>query len=374
MNCPVKERCGACQYLDVPYEEQLSLKQKEIEALYKGNRVLPIIGMEAPLHYRHKVYATFGRDRNGRIRAGMYEEDSHRLVITGSCLIQNETANAVVRETVWIAREMHIEPYDERTGRGVLRHLYLRVSHANGDVLMVVVTGTRDLPGSRRFVKEITESCLMVRTIILNQNDRHTSMILGERERVIYGNGTIDDEIAGVVFRISSKSFYQVNPVQTERLYGTAMEMASLKQGEHVLDACCGIGTISLMAAGKAGSVTGVEIVDAAVRDARYNAKRNGISNASFITMDIEEYMNGLDEAPDTVFLDPPRSGMTTRTLNALGKLGPQKIVYISCYPPTQKRDCDQLRKYGYRIRKIRPVDMFPFTKHVENIVLLEHR
>ena len=371
MNCPAKDRCGACSLLDTPYEEQLQIKQKEIKALYSGKKQLPIIGMENPLHYRHKVYATFGADRKGRLRAGMYEEESHRLVPVQDCLIQHSTANAIVRETVRIAQEMHLEAWNERTGTGTLRHLYLRISHANGDVLMVVVIGSRDLPGSKRFVREITEAFPQIRTIVLNRYSRHTSMILGDKETIIYGKGTIIDEIDGVRFRISARSFYQVNPVQTERLYRAAIDAAELKNTDNVLDACCGIGTMSLLAARKAGQVIGVEIVPEAIQDAKYNARLNGIDNTSFYTMDIEAFMDQLAERPDVVFLDPPRSGMSEKTLAALGRLAPERIVYISCFPPTQKRDALILEKYGYRIRTVQPVDMFPYTKHVETVCLL---
>ncbi len=371
MNCPAKDRCGACSLLDIPYEEQLQMKQKEIKALYSGKKQLPIIGMDSPLHYRHKVYAAFGTDRKGRLRAGMYEEESHRLVPVQDCLIQHGTANAIVRETVRIAQEMRLEAWNDRTGTGTLRHLYLRISHANGDVLMVVVIGSRDLPGSKRFVREITEAFPQIRTIVLNRNSRHTSMILGDKETVIYGKGTIVDEIDGVRFRISSRSFYQVNPVQTERLYRAAIDTAELKNTDNVLDACCGIGTISLLAARKAGQVIGVEIVPQAIQDAKYNARLNGIDNASFFAMDIEAFMDQLAEKPDVVFLDPPRSGMSEKTLAALGRLAPERIVYISCYPPTQKRDSLILEKYGYRIRTVQPVDMFPYTKHIETVVQL---
>ncbi|MCR5447751.1 MAG: 23S rRNA (uracil(1939)-C(5))-methyltransferase RlmD [Solobacterium sp.] len=367
--CPYHEKCGGCDYSEIPYEEQLLMKQKEMRRLFGTKRIEPVIGMKAPAHYRHKVYATFAKNRNGRIVAGIYEENSHHLIYVRDCMIQHETANRIISSICRIASDMHIEVYNENTHTGVLRHAYIRVSEHSGEAMAVIVIGSRTLPGSRKFVARLVEENPEIVTVIINHNDRHTSMILGKEEKVVYGDGTITDEICGLKFRISSRSFYQVNPIQTEILYQTALDLAQITPDDRVLDACCGIGTISLLASQRAKHVTGIEIVPDAIRDAKYNAKLNGIRNADFYCADEKKYLLQTDETYDVVIMDPPRAGISPEFLNALTA---EKIVYISCNPETQKRDIDILRKKGYRPMKIVPCDMFPFTKHIENIVLLQ--
>ncbi|MBQ1532875.1 MAG: 23S rRNA (uracil(1939)-C(5))-methyltransferase RlmD [Solobacterium sp.] len=369
--CPYHEKCGGCDYSEIPYEEQLVMKQKELRRLFGTKRIEPVIGMKDPAHYRHKVYATFAKNRNGRIVAGIYEENSHHLIYVRDCMIQHETANRIISSICRIASDMHIEVYNENTHTGVLRHAYIRVSRHSGEAMAVIVVGSQTLPGSRKFISKLVEENPEIVTVIINRNNRHTSMILGKEERVVYGDGTITDEISGLKFRISSRSFYQVNPVQTEILYRTALDLAAIGPGDRVLDACCGIGTISLLAAKRAKHVTGIEIVPDAIRDAKYNAKLNGIRNAEFYCADEKKYLLQTDETYDVVIMDPPRAGMSEEFLNSLSA---EKLVYISCNPETQKRDIDILRKKGYRPMKIVPCDMFPFTKHVESIVSLKRQ
>ena len=367
--CPYHEKCGGCDYSEIPYEEQLLMKQKEMRRLFGTKRSEPVIGMKAPAHYRHKVSATFAKNRNGRIVAGIYEENSHHLIYVRECMIQHETANRIISSICRIATDMHIEVYNENSHTGVLRHAYIRISENSGEAMAVIVIGSQTLPGSRKFISRLVEENPEIVTMIINRNNRHTSMILGKEERVVYGDGTITDEISGLKFRISSRSFYQVNPVQTEILYRTALDLAAIGPGDRVLDACCGIGTISLLAAKRAKHVTGIEIVPEAIRDAKYNAKLNSIRNAEFYCADEKKYLLQTDETYDVVIMDPPRAGMSEEFLNSLSA---EKLVYISCNPETQKRDIDILRKKGYRPMKIVPCDMFPFTKHVETIVLLQ--
>ena len=369
--CPYHEKCGGCDYSEIPYEEQLLMKQKELRRLFGTKRIEPVIGMKHPSHYRHKVYATFAKNRAGRIVAGIYEENSHHLIYVKDCMIQHETANRIISSICRIATDMHIEVYNENTHTGVLRHAYIRVSEQTGEAMAVIVIGKKTLPGSRKFTARLVEENPEIVTVIINHNDRHTSMILGKEEKAVYGDGTITDEICGVKYRISSRSFYQVNPVQTEILYQTALDLADIKPSDRVLDACCGIGTISLLAAKKAKHVTGIEIVPEAIRDAKYNAKLNGIRNVHFHCADEKKYLLQTDETYDVVIMDPPRAGMSPEFLNALSS---EKLVYISCNPETQKRDIDILRKKGYRPMKIVPCDMFPFTKHVETVCCLYHQ
>lgn len=370
--CRVEKKCGACQYLSMPYSRQLETKRNDIRNLFPGVNVQPVLGMKEPYHYRHKVYFAFGYDPQGHINAGLFAQGSHKIIFTDACLIQNTSANALMADLCQILDHWHIEPYDEDRHTGTVRYGYIRVSHASKDILLTIVIGSRELPHEKHIVEEITASHPEVKTIILNYNHGTDSMVLGTSERVIYGKGTITDRIDGLQFSISSRSFYQVNPVQTEVLYRTALQLADLHRNENVLDVCCGIGTITLLAARKAGFVIGVEINEKAIQDARRNAIANHISNVTFAAMDAAEFIHHLGETPDVVFLDPPRAGLSENFLKTLGSLQTDRIVYISCNPETQARDTKILRRYGYRIRTLIPVDMFPFTKHIETIVLLQ--
>lgn len=371
--CPSAKKCGGCRNIHEPYENSLAFKQDKVNKLYAGKKVERIIGMEDPYHYRHKIYASFSQTRDGRIIAGMYEENTHRLIDSRMCLIQHARANAILKTICTVATDMKLEAYDEDRGTGTLRHAYLRVSHANQEVLVVIVIGSKDLPGSRSFVQKIVSAHPEIRTVILNWNRENTSMILGPKDKVLYGKGYIEDEIDGMVFRISAHTFYQVNPVQTEVMYSTALQYAQLKKTDTVLDMCCGIGTISLLAARKARYVLGVEVNPKSIQDAGKNAVRNHIRNAEFLAMDGEEFIHELLDTPDVVFLDPPRSGFSGSFMQALEKLGPQKIVYVSCNPVTQARDLKVIES-NYRIEKIQPVDNFPFTSELECIVSLTRK
>lgn len=371
--CPSAKKCGGCRNIHEPYENSLAFKQDKVNKLYAGKKVERIIGMEDPYHYRHKIYASFSQTRDGRIIAGMYEENTHRLIDSRMCLIQHARANAILQTICTVATDMKLEAYDEDRGTGTLRHAYLRVSHANQEVLVVIVIGSKDLPGSRSFVQKIVSAHPEIRTVILNWNRENTSMILGPKDKVLYGKGYIEDEIDGMVFRISAHTFYQVNPVQTEVMYSTALQYAQLKKTDTVLDMCCGIGTISLLAARKARYVLGVEVNPKSIQDAGKNAVRNHIRNAEFLAMDGEEFIHELLDTPDVVFLDPPRSGFSGSFMQALEKLGPQKIVYVSCNPVTQARDLKVIES-NYRIEKIQPVDNFPFTSELECIVSLSRK
>ena len=273
-----------------------------------------------------------------------------------------------------IMRECRIQPYDEDRGTGLLRHILVRTGFASGQVMVVLVTASPIFPARSRFVSLLREKHPEITTIVMNCNPKQTSMVLGTQERVLYGKGFIKDSLCGLRFAISPRSFYQVNPVQTEALYQRAIQMAQLTGRERVLDAYCGIGTISLIAAGQAKEVIGVELNRDAVQDAIANAKRNGVRNATFVCEDAGRFMTRMAqerEGVDVVFLDPPRSGSDEAFLRSLCALGPKRVVYISCNPQTQKRDLAVLAAGGYRVEAIQPVDMFPQTGHVETVVLL---
>lgn len=433
--CPYSDRCGGCSDVEVAYPQQLARKQQEMEKLFAsaaaGVEVSPILGMDQPFHYRDKVISPYapgrllkgmangregagrsgsGRERNvhgdanpkgakgaksgknapREILTGMYERGSHRLIPAEKCLVENETAKQVTLAIRDIMARWNMTPYNEDTGTGFVRHAVVRVGHESGEVLVTVVTNEDAFPSSKAFCRELVRRVPAVTTIVQNVNSRSTNVILGDKERTLYGPGFILDTLCGLSFRISSKSFYQVNSTQTEVLYNAAMEMAQLGPRTWAIDAYCGTGTIGLVAAARgAARVIGVDNVESAIADARQNARHNGIDNAGFFAADATAFMEqlaqegSLDAAGDgdgvrpvtgelVIFMDPPRSGSTPQFIHAACGLKPARVVYISCNPTTQVRDLQEFAKFGYHATRIQPVDMFPHTHHTECIVLLE--
>lgn len=375
IKCKVDKRCGGCQLLNVAYEKQLVQKQKNVEKLIsKYGKVEKIIGMDNPYHYRNKVHAAFSRDRNGNIISGIYEEKSHRVVNLDSCYLENEIADEIIVTIKKLIKSFKLKVYDEDTGYGFLRHVLIRTAHITGQVLVVLVTGTNIFPSKNNFIKELKKYHPNITTIVQNINDKRTSMVLGEREIVLYGKGYIEDELCGRRFRISPKSFYQVNSVQTEVLYNKAIEFAELKGNEKVIDAYCGIGTISLIVSNYAKEVIGVELNRDAIRDAVINKKQNKAGNVRFINADAGKFMceiASVKESCDVVLMDPPRSGSTEEFMDSVIKMHPNKIVYISCEPETLARDLKYFSKKGYKMEKAVPVDMFPMTTSTEVVCSL---
>ena len=375
--CPVRKKCGGCSLLEMEYSEQLKRKEDFVRKTLKGI-VKPeaIIGMENPWHYRNKIHASFARKRDGSIVSGIYEEGTHRLVPVEDCLIQDERANRIVRDLCGLFESFKIKVYNEDTGYGLVRHVLIRTGHVSGEVMVVLVCVSPVFPSKRNFVNALRKLHPEVTTVVLNVNDRRTSMVLGKRDIVLYGKGYIEDQLCGCTFAVSPQSFYQVNPVQTEILYQKAIEFADLHGTEKVLDAYCGTGTIGLIAAEYAGEVTGVELNPEAVRNAVSNAKRNQRKNIRFVQGDAGEYMQKMAaqrETMDVVLMDPPRAGSDETFLSSLVTLAPEKVVYISCNPVTLARDLKYLGKHGYRAKRAVSVDMFPWTaeEHVETVVLL---
>lgn len=373
--CSVSKKCGSCQYQGVPYKEQLAAKQKRMKKLLgKFANVKPIIGMDDPFYYRNKVHAVFDRDKKGNIICGTYEAKTHKVVPIEECMIEDKISQEIIRTIRDMLKSFRIKTYDEDTGYGLLRHVLVRRGFFTDEIMVVIVIGSPIFPSKNNFVKALRKKYPQITTVVLNVNDKKTSMVLGERDIVIYGKGYIRDTLCGCTFRISPQSFYQVNPVQTEILYKTAIEYAGLGRKETVIDAYCGIGTIGLVAAKRAKNVIGVELNPDAVRDARINAKGNKITNARFYQGDAGEFMENMaenGEHADVVFMDPPRTGSDKKFMSSVIKLNPSRIVYISCGPETLARDLEYLTKHGYDVRKIQPVDMFSFTDHCENICLL---
>lgn len=376
--CPLAKRCGGCDYQGIRYSKQLLMKQQAVETLLgELCPVHDILGMEDPYHYRNKVHAVFSRLRSGEIVSGIYEERSHKVVSVDDCLIENSKADAIIRDIRGLLRSFKITVYNERSGYGLLRHVLIRTGYATGQIMVVLVTTSPVLPSKNNFVKALRKLHPEITTVVMNINTKQTSMVLGQRDIVLYGKGYIEDTLCGMTFRISPQSFYQVNPAQTDKLYIKAMELAGLTGRERVIDAYCGTGTIGLLASRSAKEVLGIELNKDAVRDAIRNAKENGVDNERFYCDDAGRFMTAMSqrgERADVVIMDPPRSGSTEEFLQAVAELGPQRIVYISCNPETQRRDVLSLMQKGYRAEEAWPVDMFPMTEHVEVVCMLSRK
>ncbi len=373
--CPYYKKCGGCQLQTLPYPDQLRRKMGRCIALLgEFGHVEPILPMEEPSRYRNKVHAAFALDVKRRVVSGIYQPGSHAIVPVEDCMIEDRLADAVIRDIRDMLPAFKIKVYDERSGTGWLRHVLIRRGFATGELLVVLVAVSPIFPLQKHFVKALTEKHPEITSIVLNLNDRFGPVVLGAREKVLYGPGTIEDVLCGHRFRISPRSFYQVNPIQTEKLYRTAVDFAALTGKETVLDAYCGIGTIGITASDRAKQVIGVELNRDAVHDAIVNARLNGLKNCWFTAGDAGEYMEQTARSglrPDVVFLDPPRAGSDERFLRSLLKCAPSRVVYISCDPKSLARDLKLLTAGGYRVEKLQPVDMFPWTEHVETVCLM---
>ncbi len=375
--CPVHKKCGGCQLQNMSYAEQLAFKQNKVNRfLKKFAKPLPVIGMDNPYHYRNKVQAAFYTSRGGKIISGVYQSGSHNVVGIDSCQIEDVTADKIITAVRRLMPSFKMTTYNEDTHKGFLRHILVKRGFATNQVMLVMVTGTAMFPSKNNFVKAIRQKFPEITTVIQNINPYDTNLVLGKKQNVLYGKGYIEDVLCGCKFRISPKSFYQINPVQTEVLYGKAIEYADLKGSETVLDAYCGIGTIGIIAAKHgAGRVIGVELNGDAVRDAIDNAKANGLKNIRFFKGDAGAFMREAaeeNERPDVVFMDPPRAGSSRVFLDSLIVMSPKTVVYVSCNPETLARDLKYLTENSaYRVRKIQPVDMFPHTNHIECVSLI---
>lgn len=375
--CPLAKKCGGCQLQNMTYDEQLRFKQDKCRRLLgRYAKVRPILGMEDPTHYRHKVQAAFSYDyRRRKLVSGVYQSGSHRVVPVNDCLIEERKADEIIVSIRKLMQSFKFQAYDEDTKRGFIRHVLVRRGYATGETMVVIVSGKPMFPSKRNFVNALLKEHPDITTVVHNVNPYHTNLVLGPKNEVLYGRGYIEDELCGCTFRISPGSFYQVNPAQTEVLYNTAMEFAGLTGEETFFDAYCGTGTIGLIAATRgAKRVIGVELNKTAVRDAKSNARRNKVENAEFYAGDASRFITEMAEAGekvDVIMMDPPRAGSTEEFLSAVCKMAPPKVVYVSCNPETLARDLKYLTKHGYIAKAIQPVDMFPYTEHVETVCLL---
>ena len=371
--CPVYMYCGGCQYQGISYDKQLKLKQEYVEGLLKSfGKIKPIIGMNNPLNYRNKVQVSFGYDDNHKVICGNYVPSTHTIVEVNDCMICDEIANKVIQSVKKLIIKYKISIFDENSMRGCIRHIFIRSTNTN-QYMLVLVTGTMNVNKKQEFIKDILKYNKEITTIVQNINNKHTSMILGQKNITLYGKGYIEDELCGLKFRISPSSFYQVNKYQTEILYREAIKTANLNQNDVLIDAYCGTGTIGLVASKYCKQVLGIEINKHAIKDAIVNMRNNDIENASFICDDAGKYMNLLTKQHikvDVVVMDPPRSGSDKKFMDAVIKLKPNRVVYVSCNPNTLKDNLKYMSK-SYNIKSIQPVDMFPFTNHVETVVLM---
>lgn len=381
--CDVFYKCGGCQIQHMSYNLQLSMKQQQVKNVMRKIAHLehvpvhPTIGMEDPWRYRNKVAIPVG-EKDGELITGFYQMRSHQIIEDmDTCIVQEDLNDRMVEAVRRIANRVGIEAYDEKSHTGVLRHIMVRTGQETKETMVVIITRTKELPHAKEFIRELTETYPNVKSIIHNINPARTNVILGEKTKVLWGQEYIYDSIGSIRFAISAKSFYQVNPTQTKRLYEKALEYAAIGEEDTVIDAYCGIGTISLFLAQKAKKVYGVEVVPEAIEDARVNAKLNGMTNTEFVVGTAEEVMPKWKEEglkPDVIVVDPPRKGCDEGLLNAMIEMGPKRIVYVSCNPSTLARDLRVLEEGGYETKEVQPVDMFPQSMHIESVVWLEKR
>lgn len=380
--CPVYAECGGCQLQHLSYAGQLRMKQQQVkDALTRighlDTEVLPVIGCSNPWNYRNKMQFPAASGAEGKISIGCYAAATHSVIDTGSCMIQKEANNEVLTTVRKWMQRYGISTYDEKTGKGLVRHVMSRVGVHSSEVMAVLITSAYDIPHKKELVEWLTKYVPNLVSIVQNINKKPTNVVMGSKTRVLYGQPTITDSLGALSFNISAQSFFQVNSEQAEKLYNKALEYAALSGNETVVDVYCGTGTISLYLAKHAGKVYGIEIVAPAIEDAKKNAQDNNCSNAEFILGDAAEKLPQLlaeGVKPDVVVVDPPRAGCEQKVLKAIADVEPQRIVYVSCNPASLARDLAYLSERGYKTMAAQPVDMFPMTVHVETVVSLSSR
>ena len=374
MKCDIAKKCGSCQFINQGYVKSLEYKNEECKKIFKDLKVNvhPVFGMEDPYYYRNKTIIAFDKTYN----YGLYEENSHRIIPYKSCLIHDQETDAIISKIAVLFRKYRVSIYDPQRRRGEIRHILIRRAVKTNQTLVVIVSNEAIFKGSKNFCNQLVKAFPSIKSIVLNTNKRQTSIVLGEQEKVLFGKGFIVDELCGMTFKISPRSFYQINHDQCEALYSKALSLITVKDPK-IMDTYCGIGTIGLIASKNAKQVIGVELNKDAVKDAILNAKENQIRNVRFFQGDAGEFMEAMaaeGNSMDVLFMDPPRAGSDEKFMASAVKMGPEKIVYISCNPETLARDLKYLTKKGYQVKKIQPVEMFAFTEHVETVCLLSKK
>jgi len=375
--CEVYGKCGGCNIMHMSYDAELEYKRQKVEDSIRHiaklkTEVLPVIKADKLNNYRNKVQIPVGLDKDGNAAAGFYSLRSHNIIPNCNCIIQNKTSLPILEAVVKWMNDFNIPPYNENNNTGSVRHIYIRIAEATGEIMVAIVINTRRVQYTNELVEALIP--LGVKTVICNINREKTNVVLGDKNLILYGDGRITDELCGLKFSISTHSFFQVNHDQTEKLYKTAMDAANIKKEDTVFDIYCGIGTISLYAAKFAKKVIGIEIVPEAVEDAKNNAKLNEINNAEFYCGDAGEVAQELisnGEKADVVIIDPPRKGCDIKLINQILNINPKRVVYISCNPSTLARDLKYFNEQGYLVGSVQPVDMFVYSSHVETVVLM---
>lgn len=371
MKCDIAKKCGSCQFINQGYVKSLEYKNEECKKIFNDLKVNvhPVSGMEDPYYYRNKTIVAFDKTYN----YGLYEENSHRIIPYKSCLIHDQETDAIISKIAVLFRKYRVSIYDPQRRRGEIRHIFIRRAVKTNQTLVVIVSNEAIFKGSKNFCNQLVKAFPSIKSIVLNTNKRQTSIVLGEQEKVLFGKGFIVDELCGMTFKISPRSFYQINHDQCEALYSKALSLITVKDPK-IMDTYCGIGTIGLIASKNAKQVIGVELNKDAVKDAKLNKTFNKVENIKFIQGDATEFMVEAAKQKvdvDVIIMDPPRSGSTETFIKAAVSLKPKEIVYVSCDPHTQVRDLKLFRKLGYDFKDVYPYDMFPFTQHIESIVLL---
>lgn len=379
-SCYHHDICGGCQYQHMSYEYEIDLKQKYLNELFKsfkGIKMNPIVKMPNPNYYRGKCQMTYKLSKSKKVVCGFYREGSHELIPVIDCKIQAKKGTEVINALNEVLTKNKIEPYNEKTRTGVVRHVLVRYGYNSKEILVCIVTNGEFFPGRKNVVNDLIKKNLGITTIVQNFNSRETSIVLGDKERVLYGKGYIYDTIADKKFSISARSFYQINPIGMNLLYKKALELAKINKNEVVLDTYCGVGTIGILASDYAKQVYGVELNKDAYQDAIKNAKINGIENIKFFNDDSTKFMEGIASTSnkiDVLIMDPPREGSTKEFIEGIGKLKPKRVVYVSCDPKTLVRDLYQISMQGYHLDEVQGVDMFPRTFNLECVCSLSRK
>lgn len=379
-DCNTYKRCGGCSLRHIKYEKTLEMKQNAVQSLVnkilkKEIEVQKTLGMEKPYYYRNKAQYPVGKNSEGKAQIGVFANRTHEIIPIQECYIQNKKSQEVAKFVIEFINANNISVYNEKTRKGLVRHIVTKVGVKTNEIMCVLVINGKEIPKEKELVTEVTKKFPEVKTIVKNINTQNTNVVMGKENIVIYGSGYIKDQLGKYIFKISPHSFYQVNPIQAENLYNIGVQAANISKNDIVFDLYCGIGTISLFMAQYAKKVYGIEIVEQAIQDAKENAKINNIKNAEFIAGDVENVLDDLINVkkviPDVIMIDPPRKGMDNKSVENILNIKPKKLVYISCNPATLVRDLAKFEE-KYEVKTIKPVDMFPFTSHVECVCVMK--
>mgnify|MGYP000968612076 FL=1 len=378
-DCSTYKRCGGCNLRHVKYDETLKIKQNLVQSLVNKTlknkiKVKETIGMENPYYYRNKAQFPIGKDKENNVVMGVFANRTHEIIPIEECFIQNKEIQKLSKFILEFIKENDISVYDETSRKGLIRHIVTKIGIKTNEIMCIIVINGKEIPKEKELTMQIIKKFPNVKTIVKNINTKNTNVIMGEKNEKIYGDGYIEDKLGEYTFKISPHSFYQVNPVQAEKLYSIGVEAANINKEDVVFDLYCGIGTISLFMAKYAKKVYGVEIVEQAIKDAKENAKINNIKNTEFIAgntkLILDDLINNKKIIPNVVMVDPPRKGLDNRSVENILKIMPNRFVYISCNPATLVRDLAKFEEM-YEIKSIQPVDMFPFTAHVECVAVM---